>query len=81
MNRTLLAAALLAACSLSVPVAGAVSLYGGAATFKLDGMNPHSAVVADFNADGRDDLAAVFPIIDKLSGATSGSRLNFLAGA
>ena len=80
MNRTFSIAAWLAAISFYVPVAGAASLYGTASTFKLDGMSPHSAVIADFNVDGTDDLAAVFPIIDKLSGAITGSRLNFLVG-
>ena len=80
MNRSFLKVGLVAALSFYVPVAGAAPLYGTAATSKLDGMNPHSAVIADFNADGTDDLAAVFPTIDKLSGAITGSRLNFLAG-
>ncbi len=80
MNRTFLSAVLAAALCIDISTAGAASLYAPASTFKLDGMNPHSAVIADFNADGTDDLAAVFPIIDKLSGAVTGSRLNFLAG-
>jgi hypothetical protein len=80
MNRTFIIAALITAFSFYIPVAGGAPLYGTASTFKLDGMDPHSAVIADFNADGTDDLAAVFPIVDKLSGAITGSRLNFLAG-
>ena len=80
MNRTFIIAVLAVACSFAVSTAGAASLYGVAATSKLDGMNPHSAVIADFNSDGTDDLAAVFPIIDNMTGATTGSRLNFLAG-
>lgn len=49
-------------------------------TFKFDGENPYSGVIADFNADDIDDIAAVFPVLDKITGAIIGSRINFLIG-
>ena len=68
-----------------------LSLNAGAAnyepplSFKLDGQNPNSGVIADFNGDGIDDFAAVFPIFgpggtDFSPPPVIGSRINFLVG-
>jgi hypothetical protein len=58
----------------------AADYYQPPTTFKLDGQNPHFGIVSDFNEDGIDDLAAVFPIPDKITGALTSARINFLVG-
>ena len=80
MNRRLTTSLLAAMLSLAAYTIPAGAFYELAATFKFDGENPHSGVVADFNADGIDDIAAVFPLLDKITGAVIGSRVNFLVG-
>ena len=61
MNHRLTTSLLAGTLSLAAYAAPAGAFYDLAATFKFDGENPHSGVVADFNADGVDDIAAVFP--------------------
>ncbi len=80
MDRGLTTSLLAATISLVAYAIPAGAFYGLTATFKFDGENPHSGVVADFNADGIDDIAAVFPLLDKITGAVIGSRVNFLVG-
>lgn len=58
----------------------AAGYYLPSASFKLDGENPHYGVIGDFNADDTDDLAAVFPIPDNVTGAITSTRINFLVG-
>ena len=76
LTQSLLAATL----SVAVYATPAGAFFEPAATFKFDGEDPHSGVVADFNADGIDDIAAVFPQLDKVTDAVIGSRVNFLVG-
>lgn len=59
----------------------AADYYLPPTSFKLDGQSPRFGVIGDFNADGVDDLAAVFPIPDKVTGAITSSRINFLVGS
>lgn len=70
-------AATLVVLAHAAPAAG---FFEPAVDFKFDGENPHSGVVADFNADGIDDIAAVFPQLHKVTDAVIGSRVNFLVG-
>ncbi|HEB78204.1 MAG TPA: VCBS repeat-containing protein, partial [Methylothermaceae bacterium] len=63
------------------PGSFAVDYYLPPASFKLDGQSPRFGVIGDFNVDGVDDLAAVFPISDKVTGAITSSRINFLVGS
>ncbi len=67
------------AASVGVASSAGAVYYDAPVSFKLDGVDAGPRLVADFNADGIDDLAVVFPLIDRLTGAVT-SRVNFLAG-
>ncbi len=74
--KQLLAITLLSYTSVSL----AENYYLPSSSFKLDGENPHYGIIGDFNADGTDDLAVVFPIPDNVTGAITSTRINFLVG-
>jgi Big-like domain-containing protein/VCBS repeat protein len=58
----------------------AADFYLPSESFMLDGEYPNHGVIGDFNDDGIDDLAAVFPIPDPVTGAFTTTRINFLVG-
>lgn len=69
----------LAAVIFFIPAAFAADLYLPPEAF-ITGENSHFGVIGDFNADGADDMLAVFQIQDKTTGTYTSTRINFLMG-